>query len=74
MAVSIATNGYIFTVRRARKEFICCICGREITRGESYYEVTIGGGGLGSLKLPERICLSEVGEFIKKKEVERQPW
>lgn len=69
MAASIATNGYIFTLRRARKEFTCCVCQRSILLGDSYYEATLAGGGLGSLKFPERIHASEIGEFIKKKEV-----
>lgn len=74
-ALSIAASEYVyvFTLRRARKQHTCRVCPRPITPGESYYEVTIAGGGLGSLKFPDRIHMSEKEAFIKKKEV-RKTW
>lgn len=52
----IAVNGKIVEKVRARKPHHCHACGRGIDKGENYYKVTIAGGGLGSLKFPERLC------------------
>ena len=62
----INRGGYIFTPRKARKDFISCISHKLIVRGSQYYAVTIGGGGLGSLKRPDRILLSEIDQYIQK--------
>ncbi len=52
MDKEIAANGKILTLRQARKANKCHECGLLIEVGEQYYEITIGGGGLGSLKFP----------------------
>lgn len=60
-ARQIFRNGYIAELRRARKSFTCSQCIEEIEKGTLYYSVTKGGGGLGSLKYPDRIhtdCLN----------------
>ena len=58
----IRRNGYIATLRWARKEHHCSVCAFPIEPGQHYYEVVAGGGGLGWLKFPDRChagCLSQ---------------
>jgi hypothetical protein len=47
-------NGRIADLRKSRKAHKCAECGLLIEPGEYYYSVVIGGGGLGSLKFPDR--------------------
>jgi hypothetical protein len=61
----VRRNGYIAVLRKARKGFKCCGCGFPIGAGTEYYEVVAGGGGLGWLKLPDRLhtqCLEQYRE------------
>ena len=51
----IRRNGLIATPRTAKKEHRCRQCPRPIEVGTMYYEVVVGGGGLGSLKFPDRV-------------------
>lgn len=55
-------SGFVATLTRARKQFECCECPGTIARGEEYYAVTIGGGGVQALKFPDRVhvgCLQK---------------
>lgn len=57
----IKRNGYIATLRGARKKHICSVCGFPIEPSQHYYEV-VAGGGLGWLKFPDRChacCLNQ---------------
>jgi len=54
----IRRNGYIATLRRARKRHICRECRQPIEPGQEYYEVIRGGGGLGWHKYPKRCHLA----------------
>ena len=40
--------------RRAKKDYKCSKCGQLINKGELHRCIYIGGGGLGSLKFPDR--------------------
>lgn len=51
----------VATLRKARKSHLCQQCHGLILAGSNYYALTIGGGGLGSLKFPDRVhecCLN----------------
>jgi hypothetical protein len=49
---------YHMEKRRARKEHPCKMGDGIIAPGEEYWEMTIGGGGLGSIKFPDRVHLT----------------
>lgn len=51
-------DGYIATLRRARVAHACRWCHQPIEAGQQYYEVVLGGGGLGWLKYPTRVHTS----------------
>lgn len=53
----LAAAGYVYVQRRARKTNPCKMGDGDIQTGEQYFAVTIGGGGLGSLKFPAYIHL-----------------
>ena len=48
-------DGHIADLRKARKTFVCKVCQLPIEPKSEYYTVVIGGGGLGSLKFPDRV-------------------
>jgi len=50
----IRRNGYIATLRKARTGKKCASCGFPIEPGQEYYEIIVGGGGLGWLKFPDK--------------------
>lgn len=57
----------IVTLRKARKEHGCKVCPLPIEKGMEYCEITSGGGGLGSLKFPDRThagCLEKYLEGL----------
>lgn len=60
-------NGYIAELLKARRTFTCTVCPEPIAAGSKYYNITIGGGGLGSLKYPERCHDHCLEEFLKEK-------
>ena len=47
-------NGEVMVKRTARVAHRCDECKLSINPGEPYCEVTVGGGGLASIKHPER--------------------
>ena len=60
----VKIRGRVLTIRTARKWHKCSECGLPIFPQEQYYQVTIGGGGLGSLKFPDRVhqnCIENYG-------------
>lgn len=59
----------IADLRKAQRTHECNECHRLIPKGSSYYSVVIPGGGLGSLKFPDRVhldCLNAYFERIKR--------
>ena len=62
----IKSNGYIFTLRTARKNFTSCVSRQSIGQGTRYYTVILGGGGLGWIKRPDRILVNEIDLYIEK--------
>jgi len=62
----IRRNGYIATLRRARKDHHCSICGFLIEPGQEYYEVVAGGGGLGWLKFPDRCHVGCLNQYLER--------
>lgn len=57
-----AINGRIYELRWARKAHSCYMCHENIDKGEMYCNVTIAGGGLGSIKFPDRVHTGECKE------------
>lgn len=51
----ITVNGKVAELTLSRKTFKCDECGWPIVPHSDYYQVTIGGGGLGSIKFPDHI-------------------
>lgn len=50
----VKVKGGIAELRRAAKGYRCSKCHEPILAGDYYYAIFIGGGGLGSIKFPER--------------------
>lgn len=63
----IRQDGYIATLTKARKLHWCAVDGMPIHKGTHYYSIVIGGGGLGSLKHPDRVCYECVYKFFKRR-------
>jgi hypothetical protein len=62
----ITLNGCIAERHLSRKSFTCELCKVEIPRGVFYYSVIIAGGGLQSLKFPDRCHEGCVLEFLRR--------
>jgi len=65
----IARNGRIAQLIRARVNHRCCVCQEYIEERDYYYSVVVGGGGLGSIKFPERVhtyCLEKYFDHIRR--------
>ena len=62
----IRRNGYIATLRKARTGKKCAVCGFPIDSGQQYYEIVMGGGGLGSLKFPDHVHLECLNIYLGK--------
>jgi hypothetical protein len=63
--------GAIAELVKARKGHKCHICGLPIEQGEEHYCIYIGGGGLGSLKFPDRAHLQCLDDYSKKELTKR---
>lgn len=61
-------SDYVYTQRRARVPHDCKMGDGKIEPGEYCYAVTIGGGGLASLKYPDYIHLTCKDTYITMKE------
>jgi hypothetical protein len=64
---TIRRNGLIADIRVATYHNFTCAwhkCKRPIKPGSRYYSVTIGGGGLGSIKFPDRVHEECVDPFL----------
>ena len=64
---SILHKGRIADPHTARKGYLCSHCFETILPGERYYSVVIAGGGLGSIKFPERVHPSCIVAFLEGK-------
>jgi len=62
----IKKAGFIFTPRKARKDFTSYISHKLIAKGSEYYSVFMAGSGLGGMKRPDRILLSEIDQYCQK--------
>lgn len=60
----IRRNGYIATLRKARTGKKCSKCGMPIEPGQEYYEVVIGGSGLGGLKFPGHLHIDCIDKYL----------
>ena len=58
--------GFIFTPRKAHKDFTSCVSHTLIAKGSEYYSVFMAGSGLGGMKRPDRILLSEIDQYCQK--------
>lgn len=63
---TIYRYGFIAEPKKARKAFVCRECHGVIRKGEIYYQVVIGGGGLRSLKFPNRLDQDCLDAFLEK--------
>lgn len=68
----ITRYGFIADLTKARKACVCNKCKGVILKGEHYYKIVIGGGGLQSLKFPDRTHVKCIEPFLErfKKEYE----
>jgi hypothetical protein len=58
--------GFICELRTARKACVCRECKGVIRKGEHYYHIVIGGGGLLSLKFPNRVQINCLDSFLER--------
>ncbi len=56
-------NGKTAKLIMARKEHTCAECHLPIHSGDHYWEVTLNGAGLGSIKFPDR---THIGTCLEK--------
>jgi len=63
----VKNDGYIAELRKAGKTFPCKECPELIQKGEYHYSITIAGGGLGSLKFPDRTHTKCLGVFLERR-------
>jgi hypothetical protein len=63
----IRRNGYIATLRQARKRHKCSGCGFLIEPGQEYYKVVAGGGGLGWIKFPDRCHPACLEDYLRRR-------
>ena len=63
MSRTITRNGKTATLAVARKNHSCTECHLTIFRGAYYWNITLNGAGLGSIKFPER---THVGDCLQK--------
>lgn len=62
--MTLYVNKKVLQRCRARKPFICHQCRQQINQGEEYYSITYGGGGLSSLKFPDRIHVGCIDDYF----------
>lgn len=69
LPVSVRREGRIATLTKARKYHHCAECQGCIPPRTYYYSVVVGGGGLCSLKFPDRVhthCLDKHFEHMER--------
>jgi hypothetical protein len=64
----------VFTLRHARVKHVCKQCHGLILPGQDCWTVTIGGGGLGSLKFPDYIHMLCRVPYEKAREEREARW
>ncbi len=60
----VIKNGRVADFRRAKQDHKCNECGLLIISSDNYYAVVIAGGGLGSLKNPDRVHLGCIEQHL----------
>ena len=63
----VIKDGYIADLRLSRKYYDCVICKKIIGLGEKHYTVVVAGGGLGSLKFPDRVHIDCLETYLQRK-------
>jgi hypothetical protein len=70
--IVVSRNGYRAEVIKARKEHRCSLdcpgCTRILPRRQHYWSITIGGGSLGSIKMPDRVHIKCLKRYWRNKE------
>ena len=64
MEKRITRYGFIAEPTKARKASVCRHCSGVIRRGEEYFRMVIGGGGLQSIKFPNRVHAGCVHAYL----------
>ena len=65
MEKRIVRYGFIADLTKARKPCVCRHCSGVIRAGHEYYRISIGGGGLQSIKFPNRVHIDCVDAFLE---------
>ncbi len=61
---TIKRNGLIALLTKARRDFTCDAAGDKIMARETYWRVTIGGGGIRSEANPWHVCVLDINPFL----------
>ena len=65
IAPRVIKNGFVATLRKARRCHQCQVGEQPIEAGEDYYSIVKGGGGLGWLKFPDRCHIDCLDRYFK---------
>jgi hypothetical protein len=70
--IVITRNGYRAEVVKARNEHLCSLdcpgCTRILPKRQHYWSITVGGGGLNSIKMPDRVHIKCLKRYWRNKE------
>ncbi len=61
----ITINGKVAELVTARKTYKCDECGYPIVPHSDYYQITLGGAGLGSIKFPDRVHVHCIEKYME---------
>ena len=63
---TLRVNGRICEGVTAKKGFKCRWSGLPILPGEEYYQITLAGSGIASIKFPDRVKAEYIDEYLSK--------